>query len=115
MAGTLGVRFTTRGNGAKAWFCWPDDEELERLRTAWFDEPDIPAQKAITEKVLMRALETLPCIPLGQLFQPTAIRYHGHREGGVPAVLGGAAHVTAGFALGAPDCEGSDNIKVDCR
>jgi hypothetical protein len=36
--------------------------------------PDLPAQKAIAEKVQMRALETLPCIPLGQLFQPTAFR-----------------------------------------
>ena len=66
--------FELRGNGAKAWFGWPDDEELERLRTAWFDAPDLPAQKAIAEKVQMRALETLPCIPLGQLFQPTAFR-----------------------------------------
>jgi prevent-host-death family protein len=26
--------------GAKAWFGWPDDPELERLRTAWFGAPD---------------------------------------------------------------------------
>jgi peptide/nickel transport system substrate-binding protein len=71
---TPGGSFELRGNGAKAWFGWPDDEELERLRTAWFDAPDLPAQKAIAEKVQMRALETLPCIPLGQLFQPTAFR-----------------------------------------
>ena len=69
---TPGGSFELRGNGAKAWFGWPDDEELERLRTAW--TPDLPAQKAIAEKVQMRALETLPCIPLGQLFQPTAFR-----------------------------------------
>jgi len=71
---TPGGSFELRGNGAKAWFGWPDDEELERLRTAWFDAPDLPAQKAIAEKVQVRALETLPCIPLGQLFQPTAFR-----------------------------------------
>ena len=67
-------QFRLRGNGAKAWFGWPDDEELEALRTAWFDAPDLPAQKAIAEQVQMRALETLPCIPLGQIFQPTAFR-----------------------------------------
>jgi peptide/nickel transport system substrate-binding protein len=60
---TPGGSFELRGNGAKAWFGWPDDEELERLRTAW--TPDLPAQKAIAEKVQMRALETLPCILLG--------------------------------------------------
>ena len=71
---TPGGSFELRGNGAKAWFGWPDDPELERLRTAWFDAPDLPSQKAIAEKVQVRALETLPCIPLGQLFQPTAFR-----------------------------------------
>ena len=63
-----------RANDGKAWFGWPDDPELERLRTAWFDAPDLPAQKAIAAQVQARALETLPCIPLGQLFQPTAFR-----------------------------------------
>jgi peptide/nickel transport system substrate-binding protein len=74
MLPTPGGNFALRGSGAKAWFGWPDDEELERLRTAWFDAPDLPAQKALAEKVQRRALETLPCIPLGQPFQPTAFR-----------------------------------------
>ncbi|HEX3399638.1 MAG TPA: hypothetical protein VHT74_04855 [Acetobacteraceae bacterium] len=69
-----GGSFELRGNGAKGWFCWPGDEELERLRTAWFDTPDLAAQKAIAAQVQVRALETLPCIPLGHLFQPTAFR-----------------------------------------
>jgi peptide/nickel transport system substrate-binding protein len=73
-ASTPGGSFELRGNGAKAWFGWPEDAELERLRTAWFDAPDLPAQKVIAAQVQMRALETLPCIPLGQLFQPTAFR-----------------------------------------
>ena len=71
---TPGGDFALRGNGAKAWYGWPDDEELERLRTAWFDAPDLPAKKAIAEQVQVRALETVPCIPLGHLFQPTAFR-----------------------------------------
>ena len=60
-----GGSFELRGNGAKGWFCWPGDEELERLRTAWFDAPDLAAQKAIAAQVRVRALETLPCIQLG--------------------------------------------------
>jgi peptide/nickel transport system substrate-binding protein len=85
---TPGVSFEPRGTGAKAWFGWPDDEELERLRTAWFDAPDLPAKKTIAEKVQACALETLPCIPLGQLFQPTAFRSDiRHIVSGIPAVL----------------------------
>ena len=71
---TPGGSFELRGSGAKAWFGWPEDEELERLRTAWFDAPDLPSQKAGAAQVQARALETVPCIPLGQLFQPTAFR-----------------------------------------
>jgi len=71
---TPGGSFELRGSGAKAWFGWPDDPELERLRSAWFDAPDLAAQKAVAAQVQMRALETVPCIPLGQLFQPTAFR-----------------------------------------
>jgi peptide/nickel transport system substrate-binding protein len=71
---TPGGNFPLRGNGAKAWFGWPDDPELERLRTAWFDAPDLASQKAVAAQLQMRALETLPCVPLGQLFQPTAFR-----------------------------------------
>ena len=73
-ASTPGGSFELRGNGAKAWFGWPEDEELERLRTAWFDAPDLASQKAVAAQVQVRALETVPCIPLGQLFQPTAFR-----------------------------------------
>ena len=73
-ASTPGGSFELRGSGPKAWFGWPEDEELERLRTAWFDAPDLPSQQAIAAQVQARALQTLPCIPLGQLFQPTAFR-----------------------------------------
>src|SRR3984957_3166124 len=69
-----GGDFALRGNGKKAWFGWPTDEKLESLRDAWFDAPDLPSQKAITEQIQLQGLETLPYIPLGQIFQPTAFR-----------------------------------------
>jgi peptide/nickel transport system substrate-binding protein len=47
---------------------------LEALRDSWFDAPDLRSQKAIAEQVQLRALEVLPYIPLGQIFQPTAFR-----------------------------------------
>jgi peptide/nickel transport system substrate-binding protein len=69
-----GSNFALRGSGAKAWFGWPDDEKLESLRAAWFDAPDLKSQKEIAEQVQLEALQTVPYIPLGQIFQPTAVR-----------------------------------------
>lgn len=69
-----GSNFALRGSGAKAWFGWPNDEKLESLRASWFDAPDEMSQKAIAEQVQLRAFETVPYIPLGQIFQPTAFR-----------------------------------------
>jgi peptide/nickel transport system substrate-binding protein len=69
-----GGDFALRGNGLKAWFAWPTDERLESLRDAWFDAPDLRSQKAIAEQVQLRALEVVPYIPLGQVFQPAAFR-----------------------------------------
>jgi peptide/nickel transport system substrate-binding protein len=69
-----GGDFALRGSGKKAWFGWPTDEQLETLRDAWFDAPNLQSQKAIAEQIQRRGLETLPYIPLGQFFQPTAYR-----------------------------------------
>ncbi|MGE0225259.1 MAG: ABC transporter substrate-binding protein, partial [Acetobacteraceae bacterium] len=69
-----GSNFALRGSGSKAWFGWPDDPKLESLRAAWFDAPDLKSQKAIAEQVQLQALETVPYVPLGQIFQPTAFR-----------------------------------------
>jgi peptide/nickel transport system substrate-binding protein len=69
-----GGNFALRGSGNKAWFGWPTDERLESLRDAWFDAPDLRSQKAIAEQIQRRGLETVPYIPLGQYFQPTAFR-----------------------------------------
>ena len=69
-----GGNFALRGSGQKAWFGWPTDDKLEALREDWFDAPDPAAQKALAEQIQLRSLETLPYIPLGQIFQPTAFR-----------------------------------------
>jgi peptide/nickel transport system substrate-binding protein len=69
-----GGNFALRGSGQKAWFGWPTDDKLDSLRDAWFDAPDLASQKAIAEQIQVRGLETLPYIPLGQIFQPTAFR-----------------------------------------
>ncbi len=74
-----GGNFALRGNGKKAWFGWPTDEELESLRGAWFDAPDLRSQKAIAEQIQLRGLETLPYIPLGQFFQARSLNLFGDR------------------------------------
>ena len=63
-----------RGNGTKGWFGWPTDPRLETLREAWFDAPSLDAQREIARQVQLQALETLPFVPLGQVFQPAAFR-----------------------------------------
>lgn len=63
-----------RGNGAKAWFGWPDIPELDRLREAWFRAPALAEQQAICREMQLVAFDNVPYIPLGQWSQPTAHR-----------------------------------------
>ncbi len=67
-AGHLGLR----GNGTNGWFGWPTDPKLEDLRAAWFAAPDVAAQKKIGEQIQAEAFESVPYLPLGEYFQPTA-------------------------------------------
>ena len=67
-AGHLGLR----GNGTSGWFGWPTEPKLEELRTAWFAAPDTAAQKKIGEQIQAEAFDSVPYLPLGEYFQPTA-------------------------------------------
>jgi peptide/nickel transport system substrate-binding protein len=67
-AGHLGLR----GNGTNGWFGWPTEPKLEELRTAWFAAPDAAAQKKIGEQIQAEAFDSVPYLPLGEYFQPTA-------------------------------------------
>lgn len=73
-AANPGSMLSLRGNGRKGWFGWPTDERLEQLREAWFDAPDLAAQKAIAEKVQAQYFETVPFLALCRMQQPTAFR-----------------------------------------
>ena len=61
-----------RGNGAGGWFGWPTAPKIEALRDAWFDAPDLAAQKAICVELQKQVLIDVPYVPLGQYFQPEA-------------------------------------------
>jgi peptide/nickel transport system substrate-binding protein len=63
-----------RANGANAWFGWPEDAEIERLRAAWVAAPDEGAQQRIAAELNARAMQVLPYVPLGYYWQPSAWR-----------------------------------------
>ena len=63
-----------RGAGKAGWFGWPNDPRMEELRDAWFNAPDLPAQKKIGEQMQLQGFENVPYYPLGSAQQPTALR-----------------------------------------
>lgn len=72
--GTPAGNVLLRGNGNDAWFGWPTSPRLETLREAWFDAPDLPAQKKIADQIQAQFFEDVPYIPLGQYLPSTAYR-----------------------------------------
>jgi peptide/nickel transport system substrate-binding protein len=73
-AANPGSMLALRGNGRKGWFGWPTDDRLEQLREAWFDAPDLAAQRAVAEQVQLRYLENVPFLVLCRMQQPMAFR-----------------------------------------
>jgi peptide/nickel transport system substrate-binding protein len=63
-----------RANGAQAWFGWPEDAEIERLRAAWIDAADPAEARRIGEALNRRAMQVMAYIPLGFYWQPSAWR-----------------------------------------
>lgn len=63
-----------RSNCEKAWFGWPCDEAIEKLRADFTMAPDLAARKEIAEKIQLRAVETVPYVPVGQFFLVRGVR-----------------------------------------
>jgi peptide/nickel transport system substrate-binding protein len=63
-----------RGNGADAWFGWPTDPIVERLRDDWIDAPDEAERKQIAADVQRQLFHSVPHIPIGDYFVTTAFR-----------------------------------------
>ncbi|MDB5413909.1 MAG: transporter substrate-binding protein [Rubritepida sp.] len=63
-----------RGTGDRAWFGWPTSERIETLRTGWLESGDEAQQKRICEDIQREALQSVPFMPLGQVFYSTAAR-----------------------------------------
>jgi peptide/nickel transport system substrate-binding protein len=64
---------------------WPCDEELERLRRAWWEEPDPTKRRALLEQVHARAYQVLPYINAGQYRTLSARR--ANLEGMRPTII----------------------------
>ena len=69
----IAANFTV-ANGDKAWFGWPNDPEMEKLRDAYAKETDPAKAKALATSVQNRALETAQYAWLGQWYGPGAAR-----------------------------------------
>ncbi len=69
-----GGHYPIIGSGQDAWFGWPTSPLIEQLRTDWFNAPDAAAQKKATDAIQAAVWQEVPYIPLGQFFQPAALR-----------------------------------------
>lgn len=63
-----------RGHGDGAWAGWPTIPRLEELREAWFEAPDIEAERRIAREIQMTVWQEVPFIPLGLVLPPQAYR-----------------------------------------
>ncbi|HET6182133.1 MAG TPA: ABC transporter substrate-binding protein [Acetobacteraceae bacterium] len=65
------IAIRSDGNG---WFGWPTDPEMEKLRAAWFDAPDLAAQQKVCADMQAEFYKNPSYAPLGMYFQPTCFR-----------------------------------------
>lgn len=61
--GHLGLR----SNCDAAWFGWPCDDQIEKLRSEFALTPDLAKRQEIAKALQLRAAEVVPYVPLGQL------------------------------------------------
>ncbi|MGH7006618.1 MAG: ABC transporter substrate-binding protein, partial [Alphaproteobacteria bacterium] len=62
------------GAGERAWFGWPTDPEMEKLRDDFARESDPIKQKVLAAAIQKRAFDMVPYVPLGQALTPYAYR-----------------------------------------
>jgi len=68
------TNFVLNGNCENAWFGWPCDAELERLRDTFARAHDDSERKIAAERVQVRAMEIGTHVPLGEYLLPVAAR-----------------------------------------
>ena len=63
-----------RANGKQGWFGWPTSEQIEALRQAWLDAPDLATRKKLCVELQMQVWQDVPYIPLGAYYNASAFR-----------------------------------------
>jgi peptide/nickel transport system substrate-binding protein len=69
----------------KAWFGWPCNADIERLRVAWSREPNAAKQKQILDELHALLVQEVPIVALGQRLTPMAWRKN--VQGVIPAPI----------------------------
>lgn len=62
------------GRGNDAWFGWPTDETVEKLKNDYIAAADLDAQKTVAEEIQSHSINTVLEVPLGQYSLPQARR-----------------------------------------
>lgn len=62
------------GRGNDAWFGWPTDETIEKLKNDYIAAADLDAQKAVAGEIQSHSIDTVLEVPLGQYSLPQARR-----------------------------------------
>jgi peptide/nickel transport system substrate-binding protein len=60
--------------GEKGWFGWQDDAGIEEIKARFLRATDAAERRKVAIEAQQRAFETTSVIPLGQFFQPAAVR-----------------------------------------
>ena len=68
------VAMGVRGNGAGAWYGWPESAAIEAARNAWMESTDIAERQKLARDIQLEAFSNVQYVPLGQYRQSTAWR-----------------------------------------
>jgi peptide/nickel transport system substrate-binding protein len=71
---TPAVAAVLGGAGDKAWFGWPTNEPMEKLRAEFTRQADAAKRKQIAEQVQQLAYDDVPYVPWGQFVVPGIFR-----------------------------------------
>jgi peptide/nickel transport system substrate-binding protein len=63
-----------RGTGKQGWFGWPTNATLEKLREDWIFAKTLAQRQAISRDIQTEVLEAVPYIPLGAVYNLSALR-----------------------------------------
>jgi peptide/nickel transport system substrate-binding protein len=75
---TPAVNAWVGGAGEKAWFGWPTNEAIEKLRAEFTRQPDPAKQKQIAEEIQKLTYDEVPYVSWGQFVVPNAFRKNVH-------------------------------------